>query len=97
MVRRYGTQGVLITKKEQNFFADYNSLIFDVDYKEHKIIFFRDWDYSTTTKKHLYSALRDIGISGLASDSSIRKAIKEGTFKNGAGIVFIVEYCEDEV
>ena len=40
--------------------------------------FGRDWDYSQTTAKHLYSFLRQNGLEILASKQAIEEAIDRG-------------------
>ena len=40
--------------------------------------FGRDWDYSQTTAKHLYSFLRQNGLEILASKQAIEEAIERG-------------------
>jgi hypothetical protein len=41
------------------------------------IVLSDDWDYSNTTRKHLYMFLRQNGYYNLSSAKDIRKAIKE--------------------
>lgn len=48
----------VITDSGNIFFQSYNSLIAKID-KKGKVTLFKDWDYSHTTMRHLYSFLRE--------------------------------------
>lgn len=65
----------------------YNSLV--VEISNGKIILGRDWDYSTTTSKHVYAFLEDysnINFYGVTNKRAyVNKLIKEGK----------IEYDED--
>ncbi len=93
---RIGTTGSLISRNGVHTFADYNSLIFEIDYNKNKITFFKNWDYSKSTRKHTNEAVRIAGCGGLNTSDIIGKAIQEKKWTNGAGIKFKVEYSEEE-
>ena len=73
----------IITEGKTTAFQSYNSRIceivkpcgmgFDV-----LVRFGRDWNYSQTTAKHLYSFLRQNGLEILASKQAIEEAIERG-------------------
>jgi hypothetical protein len=53
--------------------------------------FGRDWDYSQTTSKHLYSFLRQNGLEILASKQAIEEAIKRGHARHDEAIAVIYD------
>lgn len=57
------------------YFQSYDSVVAKVD-NDNKLILSADWDYSNTTRKHLYTFLRRNGFSHLSSRSEMLKAIK---------------------
>lgn len=59
------------------FFQSYNSIVCKID-KNNKVTLGNDWNYSTTTSKHLYEFLKQNGHYKIADRKSILKAIKEG-------------------
>ena len=60
-------------------FQSYNSTIAIVDYDDHPVTIFPDWDYSVTTGKHRNIFFRDYAyISNLTSKKGIEKALKDG-------------------
>ena len=64
-------------------FQSYNSRICDIVYNcgmgfDALVRFGRDWNYSQTTAKHLYSFLRQNGLEILASKQAIEEAIDRG-------------------
>ena len=73
----------IITEGNTTAFQSYNSRVceivkpcgmgFDV-----LVRFGRDWNYSQTTAKHLYSFLRQNGLDILASKQAIEEAIDRG-------------------
>ena len=73
----------IITEGNTTAFQSYNSRVceivkpcgmgFDV-----LVRFGRDWNYSQTTAKHLYSFLRNNGLDILASKQAIEEAIDRG-------------------
>lgn len=59
------------------YFKSYDSMIAKVS-KSKKITLTHMWDYSRTTRKHLYIFLRQQGFTDLKRKKDILKAIKEG-------------------
>lgn len=59
------------------YFQSYNCMIAKVN-KRKKITLTNMWDYSNTTRKHLYIFLRQQGFTDLNCKKDIVKAIKEG-------------------
>ena len=53
--------------------------------------FGRDWDYSQTTTKHLYSFLRQNGLKVLASKKDIEEAIERGYARCNEAIAVIYD------
>ena len=86
----------IITEGNTIAFQSYNSRIceivkpcgmgFDV-----LVRFGRDWNYSQTTSKHLYSFLRQNGLEILASRQAIEEAIERGHARLDEGIVVVYE------
>ena len=69
--------------KEVVTFQSYNSRICDIVYNcgmgfDALVRFGRDWNYSQTTTKHLYSFLRQNNLEILASKQAIEEAIERG-------------------
>lgn len=58
------------------YFQSYNSVICKLD--GINIILSRNWDYSNTTRKHLYIFFRQNGYYNLSSAKEVRDAIKNG-------------------
>lgn len=58
------------------YFQSYDSVVCKLDGID--IILSKDWEYSHTTRKHLYIFLREYGYNSLCNAKSIRKYIKEG-------------------
>lgn len=59
------------------FFQSYESTVCKID-RNNKVTLGEDWNYSTTTSKHLYEFLKQNGHSKLANRKAILKAIKSG-------------------
>lgn len=53
--------------------------------------FGRDWDYSQTTAKHLYSFLRQNGLEILASKKAIEEAIERGHARHDESIAVVYD------
>ena len=66
-------QFVIRTKKAK-YFQSYDSVVCKLDGKN--VILSTDWDYSNTTRKHLYIFLRQNGYYNLSSAKEVRKAIE---------------------
>ncbi len=67
----------VINTKKAKYFQSYQSVVCKLD--GINIVLSLDWDYSNTTRKHLYIFLRQNGYYGLTSARAIRNAIKYGT------------------
>lgn len=68
-------QFVIKTEKAV-YFQSYNSVVCKLD--GINIVLSSYWDYSNTTRKHLYIFLRQHGYYTLCSTKEMRKAIKDG-------------------
>lgn len=53
--------------------------------------FGRNWDYSRTTTKHLYSFLRQNGLEILASKKDIEEAIERGYARRNEAIAVVYD------
>lgn len=53
--------------------------------------FGRNWDYSQTTAKHLYSFLRQNGLEILASKQAIEEAIERGHARRDEAIAVVYD------
>ena len=58
-----------------NSFYSYNSLCCKIDWNNKELIFYPDWNYSKTTRKHLYEFLRNYCFS-LGCIDNCKDAIK---------------------
>ena len=58
-------------------FQSYRSTIATI--KGDKVELYRDWDYSNTTRKHLYIFLRDFAQLNVRSKADLLAHIKNGT------------------
>lgn len=58
------------------YFQSYQSVVCKLD--GINIVLSTDWEYSNTTRKHLYMFLRQNGYYNLSSANDVRKAIKDG-------------------
>lgn len=86
----------VITEGKTIAFQSYNSRIceivkpcgmgFDV-----LVRFGRDWNYSQTTAKHLYSFLRQNGLEILASKQAIEEAIERGHVRRDEAIAVVYD------
>ena len=66
----------VIKTKKATYFQSYRSVVCKLD--GINIVLSTNWDYSNTTRKHLYIFLRENGYYDLSSAKEVRKAIKEG-------------------
>lgn len=74
----YAARNQYVIKGEKGvYFQSYNSIIAKVE-RNKKITLTYMWDYSNTTRKHLYIFLRQQGFTDLNYKKDIVKAIKEG-------------------
>lgn len=67
----------VIRTQKAIYFQSYQSVVCKLD--GINVVLSLDWDYSNTTRKHLYIFLRQNGYYGLTSARAIRNAIKHGT------------------
>ena len=73
----------IITEGSTTAFQSYNSRVCEIVKPcgmgfDTLVRFGRDWNYSQTTAKHLYSFLRQNGLEILASKQAIEEAIERG-------------------
>ncbi len=66
----------IIKTKKAVYFQSYSSVVCKLDGVN--IVLSSNWDYSNTTRKHLYIFMRQNGYYNLSSAKDVRKAIKEG-------------------
>lgn len=66
----------IIKTKEATYFQSYDSVVCKLDGVN--IVLSTNWDYSNTTRKHLYMFMRQNGYYNLSSAKEVRKAISEG-------------------
>lgn len=66
----------------ENCLQSYNSLVVKISYDGNHIVLGRDWDYSTTTSKHVYQFLEEyanLSFYGVSNKRAyVNKLIKEG-------------------
>ena len=77
-------------------FQSYDSRICDIVYNcgmgfDALVRFGRDWNYSQTTAKHLYSFLRQNNLEILASKQAIEEAIERGHARRDESIAVIYD------
>lgn len=66
----------IIKTKKATYFQSYDSVVCKLDGVN--IVLSTDWEYSNTTRKHLYMFMRQNGYYSLSSAKEVRKAISEG-------------------
>ena len=66
----------IIKTKKATYFQSYDSVVCKLDGVN--IVLSTNWDYSNTTRKHLYMFMRQNGYCNLSSAKEVRKAISEG-------------------
>ena len=66
----------IIYTPKATYFQSYQSVVAKID-KKGNLILSENWDYSNTTRKHLYIFLRMYGYDYLCSAKDMRKAIKD--------------------
>ena len=66
----------IIYTPKATYFQSYLSVVAKID-KKGNLILSENWDYSNTTRKHLYIFLRMYGYDYLCSAKDMRKAIKD--------------------
>lgn len=62
----------------KSVFQSYNSTCAVIDWKNQKLILGRDWDYSKTTRKHLYAFFSDMWLHSLKCIDDVRNALRTG-------------------
>ena len=62
----------------KSIFKSYNSICAVIDYKDKKITLWKDWNYSKTTRKHLYAFFDDMGLHWLNNIDAVRDTLKRG-------------------
>ena len=70
----------VIEDGRKTHFQSYDSLICTVDEKGH-VTLYPDWDYSNTTRRHLYQFLREYTAYQVQNKRDVEKLIKEGVFQ----------------
>lgn len=65
----------VIKTKKATYFQSYDSVVCKLD--GINIVLSTNWEYSNTTRKHLYMFLRQYGYYNLSSAKDMRKAIKD--------------------
>ena len=65
----------IIKTSKATYFQSYLSVVAKID-KKGNLILSENWDYSNTTRKHLYIFLRMYGYRELCSSKDMRQAIK---------------------
>jgi hypothetical protein len=66
----------VIKTKKATYFQSYDSVVCKLD--GINIVLSMNWEYSNTTRKHLYIFLRQNGYHNLSSAKDVRKAVKDG-------------------
>lgn len=67
----------VINTTNGTYFQSYDSVVAKVDNKGN-LFLSQYWDYSNTTRKHLYIFLRNHGFHAYCTAKDMRKAIKDG-------------------
>ena len=86
----------VITEGNTIAFQSYNSRICEIVKPcgmgfDALVRFGRDWNYSQTTAKHLYSFLRQNGLEILASKQAIEEAIERGYARLNQSIAVVYD------
>ena len=72
----------VVTTPKAIYFQSYDSVVCKIE--GGKVTLSDYWDYSNTTRKHLYIFLRRNGFRGLNSAKEVRQAIAKGVVKYNA-------------
>jgi hypothetical protein len=67
---------------EKSIFQSYNSVCAIIDRKNETLTLGKDWDYSKTTRKHLYAFFSDMWLHSLKCIDDVRNALKIGKIWN---------------
>ena len=86
----------VITEGKTTAFQSYNSRICEIVKPcgmgfDALVRFGRDWNYSQTTAKHLYSFLKQNGLEILASKQAIEEAIERGHARLNEAIAVVYD------
>lgn len=69
---------IKVTTNNKTYFQSYNSVVASIDRRTGKVQLYKDWNYSNTTRKHLYKFLGDYGYKNLYNKKAVEAAIKAG-------------------
>ena len=69
---------IKVTTKDKIYFQSQESIVASVNRRTGKVQLYKDWNYSNTTRKHLYKFLGDYGYKNLYNKKAIEAAIKQG-------------------
>ena len=69
---------IKVTTKDKIYFQSYQSIVASVNRRTCKVQLYKDWNYSNTTRKHLYKFLGDYGYKNLYNKKAVEAAIKAG-------------------
>ena len=69
---------IKVTTKDKIYFQSYQSIVASVNRRTGKVQLYKDWNYSNTTRKHLYKFLGDYGYKNLYNKKAVEAAIKAG-------------------
>lgn len=70
-----------IDTKNAVYFQSYNSVVAKYDYRTKKVTLGKDWDYSNTTRRHLYQFLKYYTYCNVSSRKEVLKLIEDKTIK----------------
>lgn len=76
----YAPNQFIISEDRKTIFQSYNSIICTLDYENSIITFGRDWNYSRTTAKYLYSFLNSF-IDFYGTKKELEKLIDVGKYE----------------
>ena len=71
-----------ITDGCKHLFQSYNSPIVEIDYSNHVITVYRDYNYSVTTAKYRNEYMREHGFDEMASGKGFEKFLNLGQIDN---------------
>lgn len=69
---------IKVTTNNKTYFQSYQSIVASIDRRTGKVQLYKDWNYSNTTRKHLYKFLGDYGYKNLYNKKAVEAAIKQG-------------------
>lgn len=71
---------IVVETNKYIFFQSYEAIIARYNKENGKIVLSKDWEYSKTTRKHLYIFLRDYTSHSVYSYNDVRNNIKNKVF-----------------